>query len=88
MAFRAYAKRRYGITSYREFRGVFVEKGVEAFIEPLEWIHELLDELNVRMLKDYQSIEELRDFITRYRLSLYCHYDRDARRPLCSILIS
>ena len=66
--FRAYARRKYGIVSYHEFREFFIEKGIEAFKEPLEEIHQLLNELNVRIIKDYQSVEELRDIIIKYRL--------------------
>ncbi|MCE4599614.1 MAG: PIN domain-containing protein [Desulfurococcales archaeon] len=51
------------------------------FREPLEWIHKLLDELGVKILKDYQSVEELRDIIAQYRLlptdaqiALTCRY--------------
>ncbi len=68
VTFRAYAKRKYGITSYHEFKKFFVEEGIEVFKEPLEHIHELLEELDVRILNDYQSVEELREVITKYRL--------------------
>jgi len=81
VTFRAYARRKYGIASYHEFKRFFVEKGIEAFREPLEWIHKLLDELDVKILKDYQSVEELRDLIARYKLlptdaqiALTCRY--------------
>ncbi len=43
---------------------------MEAFEESLEEIHKLLEELNIRIIKDYQSVEELRDVITKYRLLL------------------
>ena len=68
VTFRAYARRRYGITSYHEFKKFFVEKGIEVFKEPLERIHELLEELDVKILNDHQSVEELREVITKYRL--------------------
>ena len=70
VTFRAYARRKYGIASYHEFKRFFIERGMEAFEEPLEEIHKLLEELNVRIIKDYQSVEELRDVITKYRLLL------------------
>jgi len=63
--FRAFARRRYGIASYHEFKRFFVEKGVDAFKEPLEGIHKLLEELNVKILSDHWSIEELREVITK-----------------------
>lgn len=65
---RAYARRRYGIVSYYEFRRFFAGKGMDAFKEPMESIHRLLEELGVEILEDYQSIEELRNVITGYRL--------------------
>jgi hypothetical protein len=68
VTFRAYAKRRYGITSYHEFRRFFAEKGTEAFKEPLERIHELLRELNTRILNDYQLVEELKEAVAKYKL--------------------
>ncbi|MCD6428771.1 MAG: PIN domain-containing protein [Desulfurococcales archaeon] len=68
ITFRAYARRKYGIVSYHEFKKFFVEKGIEAFKEPLESVHELLEELKVKILSDYQSIEELKEVITKYRL--------------------
>jgi len=68
VTFRAYAKRKYGITSYHEFKKFFVKEGIEAFKEPLERIHELLEELDVKILNDYQSVEELREIIIKYRL--------------------
>ncbi len=68
VTFRAYVRRKYGIASYHEFKRFFIERGMEAFEEPLEEIHKLLEELNLRIIKDYQSVEELRDVITKYRL--------------------
>ena len=68
VTFRAYAKRKYGITSYHEFRRFFAEKGTEAFKEPLELIHELIGELNIKILNDYQSVEELKEAIAKYKL--------------------
>jgi len=68
VTFRAYARRKYGITSYHDFKKFFIEKGLEVFEEPLKDIHELLEELDVQILRDHQSIEELREVITRYRL--------------------
>jgi predicted nucleic acid-binding protein len=68
VTFRAYARRRYGIASYHEFKRLFAEKGIDVFREPMEKIHQLLEELNVRILKDYQSVKELRDTIIKYRL--------------------
>jgi predicted nucleic acid-binding protein len=68
VTFRAYARRRYGITSYHEFKRFFAEKGIDAFREPLESIHSLLDELDVKILEDHQSTTELLDAMTRYRL--------------------
>ena len=70
VTFRAYARRKYGIASYHEFKRFFIERGMEAFEDPLEEIHKLLEELNIRIIKDYQSVEELRDVITKYRLLL------------------
>ena len=68
VTFRAYAKRAYGIASYHDFRRLFAERGVEAFKEPMESVHQLLEELGVRILEDYQSVEDLREAITKYRL--------------------
>ena len=68
VTFRAYARRRYGIRSYYEFKRFFAEKGVEVFSEPLEHIHELLDGLDVKILRDYQSVKELREAIAKYKL--------------------
>ena len=68
VTFRAHARHKYSIASYHEFKEFFIEKGIEAFKEPLEEVHQLLDELNVRIIKDYQSVEELRDVIIKYRL--------------------
>ena len=78
---RSYARRRYGIKSYHEFKRFFVEKGLDAFREPLGLIHDLLDELGVRMINDYQSATELREIIEKHRLlptdaqiALTCRY--------------
>lgn len=68
VTFRAYAKHRHGITSYHEFKRFFVEKGIEAFKEPLKLIHELLEELNVKIISDHQSVEELKEVIMKYKL--------------------
>jgi hypothetical protein len=48
VTFRAYARRRYGMASYHEFKRLFAEKGIDVFREPMERIHQLLEELNVR----------------------------------------
>jgi len=68
VTFRAYARRKYGITSYHEYKKFFIEKGIDAFEEPLKDIHELLEGLDVKILSDHQSVEELREVITKYRL--------------------
>ncbi len=68
VTFRAYARHKYGIVNYHKFKEFFIEKGMDAFEEPLEEIHQLLGELNVRIIKDHQSVEELRDIIIKYRL--------------------
>lgn len=83
VTFRAYARRKYGIVSYHKFRKFFTERGLDAFKEPMENIHQLLEELDVKILKDYQSIDELREAIINYRLlptdaqiAITCkHYD-------------
>ena len=63
VTFRAYVRHKYGIVNYHKFKEFFIEKGMDAFEEPLEEIHQLLGELNVRIIKDHQSVEELRDII-------------------------
>ncbi len=68
VTFRAYARRKYGIANYHEFKKFFVERGIGAFEEPLEEIHRLLGELNVKIMTDFQSVEELRDVVAQYRL--------------------
>jgi len=68
VTFRAYARRKYGVVNYYEFKKLFVEKGIEIFEEPLKSVHELLKKLDVKILNDHQSIEELREVIIKYRL--------------------
>ena len=65
---RAYARRKFGITSYQKYKKFFVKEGIEAFREPIEWVHRILDELGVEVLRDHQSLNDLRNMIEQYRL--------------------
>lgn len=51
VTFRAYARRKYGITSYHGFKRFFIEKGDRGIWGPLKDIHELLEELDVKILR-------------------------------------
>ncbi len=65
---RKIAERKFGIRSYRRFREFVSSNGYEHFLEELTKFFNLLDDLGITVLRDYQNTSEVWELMKNYNL--------------------
>ena len=65
---RKIAERKFGIRSYRRFREFVSSNGYEHFLEELTKFFNLLDDLDITVLRDYQNTSEVWELMKNYSL--------------------
>jgi len=65
---RKIAERKFGIRSYRRFREFVSSNGYEHFLEELTKFFNLLDDLSITILRDYQNTSEVWELMKNYNL--------------------
>ena len=65
---RKLAERKYNIKSYHDFRKFISEKGYVPFKEDLSKFFNLLEDLGVIVLEDYQNMDEWLETMNKYKL--------------------
>ena len=65
---RKIAERKFDIRSYRRFREFVSSNGYEHFLEELTKFFNLLDDLDITVLRDYQNVSEIWELMKNYNL--------------------
>jgi hypothetical protein len=65
---RKIAEKEFDAKSYRKFRELVSDKGYEPFKEDLTKFFDLLNDLYITVLRDYQNVAEIWKLMTNYRL--------------------
>ncbi len=65
---RKVAEKKFSINSYHEFRSFISENGYKEFEDEIEKILELIDDINLVVLPDYQNYSFVLEIMKKYRL--------------------
>ena len=65
---RKLAEKRYGIKNYFEFRRFIAENGYEPFKVDIDLVFGLINERDILVVTDHQSVDDWREIMVNYRL--------------------